>query len=128
MEPSGSLPHTQQLNTSLLLEPMYPVYALSFFSLTSVLILRSHLRLGLSRGSFPSGISTKPDCAFLFIPLQATNHETPPPNHSFLIRLSEHLTGNADLKAPHYGVFCTVLSLLASQAKNFFLSPPLLTL
>jgi hypothetical protein len=82
MEPDGSLPHTQQLNTCLLLEPMYPVYALWFFSVITILILRSHLRLDLSRVSFPSGIPTKNERVFLFIPLQATN--SPPPNF-FLI-------------------------------------------
>ena len=78
MEPGGSLPHTHQLNICLILDPMYPVYAFSFFSLISNFILRSHLRLGLSRGSFPSSIPTKTEYAFLFIPLQATE---PPPPH-----------------------------------------------
>jgi hypothetical protein len=45
----------------------------------SILILSSHLRLGLQSGLFPSGFQTKPQYTCLLFPIRAT---CPPPSHS----------------------------------------------
>jgi hypothetical protein len=59
MEPEGSLPHSQQPATCPYPEPdEYSPCHLT--SRRSILILSSHIRLGLLSGLFPSGFPTKP--------------------------------------------------------------------
>jgi hypothetical protein len=48
MEPGGSMPHSQGLSNN-----SYPI------SLRSILILFSHVRLGLPKGLFPAGVPVK---------------------------------------------------------------------
>jgi hypothetical protein len=73
MEPEGSLPCSQEPATG-----HYPeLHASSphlsiLFLLKSILILSSHLRLGLPNGLFPSGRPTKILYVFLFTPVRAT--------------------------------------------------------
>ena len=57
MEPEGSLPRLQVSPPAHILSQINPVHAPT--SWTSIVILPSHLRLGLSSGLFPSGFSTK---------------------------------------------------------------------
>jgi hypothetical protein len=68
MEPEGSLPCSQNPATDPYPEPDYSrPYPHSIF-LRLILILSSHLRLGLPSGLFPSGFSTKTLHEFLFSP------------------------------------------------------------
>jgi hypothetical protein len=73
IEPEGSLPCSQQPSTGPYPEsdqsspiPPHPM------SLRSILILSTHLRLGLPSGLLPSGFPTNILYAFLFSPIRAT--------------------------------------------------------
>ena len=75
MEPEGSLPHSQVPDTSPYHEPArsssYPPHPTSW---RFILVLSSHLRLGLPSGLFPSNLPTKN----LYIPLLSTIRATCP--------------------------------------------------
>jgi hypothetical protein len=70
MEPDGSLPCSQEPSTNVCPEPdqssPHPI------SLRSILILSTHLRLGLPSGLFPSGFPTNMLYVFLFSPIHVT--------------------------------------------------------
>jgi hypothetical protein len=68
MEPEGSLLCSQEPSTGPYPEPdkSHPI------SRRSILILSTHLRLGLPSGLFPSGFRTYILYAFLFSPIRAT--------------------------------------------------------
>jgi hypothetical protein len=71
MEHEGSLPCSQEPSTGLYSEPdesnpYHPSY------LRSILILSTHLRLGLPSGLFRSGFPTNILYVFLFSPIHAT--------------------------------------------------------
>ena len=53
MEPEGSLPHSQKPTTVPLLSRINPVHASHLISWSSILILSSHIRLGLRHVSQP---------------------------------------------------------------------------
>ena len=61
MKPRGSMPHSQELSSNPYPEPNQPnssqVLIPTF--LRSILILSSHLRLGLPKGLFPVGLPVK---------------------------------------------------------------------
>ena len=73
MEPEGSLPHSQVPATCPYPEPApsspYPPHPTSR---RSILILSSHLRVGLPSGLFPSGFPTKTLYTSLLSPIRAT--------------------------------------------------------
>jgi hypothetical protein len=71
MEPEGSSPCSQEPYTGPYPEPdgSSPYHPIS---LRSILILSTHLRLGLHIGLFPSGFPTSILYAFLFAPIRAT--------------------------------------------------------
>jgi hypothetical protein len=71
IEPEGSMPCSQEPSTGPYPEP-YQSNPLHPISLRSILILSSHLRLGLHSGLFPSGFLTNILYAFLFSPISAT--------------------------------------------------------
>jgi hypothetical protein len=73
-EPEGSSPHTQQPANDPYPEPVEstPHPPPKPFSLRSILIPSSHLRVGLPRGLFLSGFPTKPLYTFLPSPTRAT--------------------------------------------------------
>jgi hypothetical protein len=68
-EPEGSSPHSQQPANDPYLNPPHTPQP---FSLRSILIPSSHLRLGLSCGVFPSGFPTITLYTFLPSPTRAT--------------------------------------------------------
>jgi hypothetical protein len=72
MEPEGSSPHSQELATCPVLSQINPVQAPHPTSQRSILILFSHLRLGLPSGLRPSGFPTKALYAPLLSPIRAT--------------------------------------------------------
>jgi len=102
MEPATVLSHSQELTNS-----SYPEPDQSNPWTLSVVILSSHLRLGLSLGFFPSVLPTKT----FYAPLQSPYVLHAPPISFFLIWSPELcLVKNRDNKAPQYVVFSTPLS------------------
>jgi hypothetical protein len=74
MEPEGSIPNSQELSTCSYHElgqssPHHPIPPLQD---TYILILSTHLRLGLPSGFFPYGFPTNSLYAVLFSPIHAT--------------------------------------------------------
>ena len=59
MESEGSMPHSQGLSNNSCPEPNQPNYPQIPISLRSILILPSHLRLGLPKGLFPVGLPVR---------------------------------------------------------------------
>ena len=57
MEPGGSMPHSQGLSNNSYPEPNQPNYPHWYISSRYILILSSHLRLGLPKGLFPVGLA-----------------------------------------------------------------------
>jgi hypothetical protein len=68
MEPEGSLPHSQELSISPILSQTNPVHTMSP---RSILVLSTHLSLGLPIVLFPSVFPTNNPYAFLFSPIRA---------------------------------------------------------
>jgi hypothetical protein len=73
MEPEGSIPNSQQLSTCSYPEPdQSSPHHSHTTSPRSMLMLSTHLCLGLPSGLFPSGYPTSNLSAFLFSPIRAT--------------------------------------------------------
>jgi hypothetical protein len=72
MEPEGSLSRSQEPSTGPYPEPDRSSPYHPILSLRSILILFTHLRLGLPSGLFPSGFLTNILYAFFVSPISAT--------------------------------------------------------
>ena len=72
MEPGCSMPYSQGLSNNSYPEPNQQFPALTPISSSSILILSSHLRLGLPKGLFPVGLPVKILKAFLPSSIMAT--------------------------------------------------------
>ena len=61
MEPRGSIPHSQGLYNSLILimSRINPILRIDNYFFKNILILPSHLRLGLPKGRFPIHLPVK---------------------------------------------------------------------
>jgi hypothetical protein len=66
MEPEGPLPCSKDPSTLSQINPYHPI------SQRSILILSTHLRLGLPSGLFLSGFPTNTLCVFRFVPIRTT--------------------------------------------------------
>ena len=71
MEPGGSMPHSQGLSNNSYPEPNHFLVLMPISS-RSILILSSHLRLGLPKGLFPVGLPVKILKALLLSSILAT--------------------------------------------------------
>jgi hypothetical protein len=69
IEPERLLPCSQEPSTGPCTEPDQSIHPIS---LKSILILSTHLRLGLPSGLFPSGFPTNILYAVIFSPIRAT--------------------------------------------------------
>jgi hypothetical protein len=87
MESDGSLPCSQEPYTIPYTEPDEESLQSHSISLTSILILSSHLLLSLPSVIFPSGYPTRILYAFLFSPMRPTR-----PAHLILLELTVVIT------------------------------------
>jgi len=95
MEPEGSLPHSQVLAICPYSEPDQSSPRPHPTSWRSILILSSHLSLGLPSGLFPSGLVTKT----LYTPLPSPYVLQAPPTSFFSIWSPlQHLVGVQTVK------------------------------
>jgi hypothetical protein len=103
MEHEGSIPCSQEPSTSPYHEPdQYSTYHPILSFLRSILILSTHLRLGLPSGLFASGFPTNLLYTILVSPIRATYSA-----HLFLLVLIFLiiLCEEYKLETPHYVVF-----------------------
>jgi hypothetical protein len=116
-EPEASLSHLQVLATCSFLSQIKPVHAPHPTSWRSVLILSSHLHLGLPSGLFPSGFPTKP----LYTPPPSPIPVTCP-THLILLYLITHTTLGKEYKSLRH----TLCSFLHSPVTLSLLGPNIL--
>jgi hypothetical protein len=111
MEIYGSLPCSQELSTS-----SYPKANQSSLhkSLSSILVLFTHVSLGLPRCLFPSGFPTNFLYAFLFAKFLL--HALPCFLDMIILII---LAKNISYEAPHYAIFSNLPSLHLSSVQIF---------
>jgi hypothetical protein len=113
MEPEGSLPCSQEPSTGPYPEPDQFIPSYPYLSI-SILILSTHLRLGLPSGLIPSGFSADIFAPFVLHALPISSSLT----WSFLLYLEK----STSYEAPHYAVFSKLLSLHSLLAFKIYLS------
>ena len=97
----------------------HPAYSIS------ILILFSHLRLGLQSCLFPSGFPTK----YLYEQLLSPIRATCPSTLVFLIWSNEwHLVRNIDHKAPHYTIITTTTTITTPHYHRYYHTMTIITL
>jgi hypothetical protein len=119
MEPEISLLCSQGFSTGFYLKsdvssPYHP----NSISPRSILILSTHLRLGLPSGHFPPGFPTNNLHAFFFLPIR-----TMCPVHFMLTSFYLNLKKVTNYDTPHYEYFSDFLSLHSSLVQIFSLAP-----
>jgi hypothetical protein len=107
VEPEGPLLCSQVCPWSLAWSRWIKSMPLHPISLTFILILSSHLCLGLASGLFPSGFPAKTLDTFFFCPIHATC-----PVHRVLIWSPDLHLMSTTHKAPHYVLFSVSCHLL----------------
>ena len=117
MEPEGSLPHLQVLATCPIPEPDQSCPRTHDNSWRSVLILSSHLRLGLPSGLFPSGFSTKN----LYTPLPSPTRATCPAHPILLDFITQKVLGEENRS-----LSSSLCSFLHSPVTSSLLGPNIL--
>jgi hypothetical protein len=104
MKPRGSLPHSQEPATCPYPVPdRFSTCAPPTFR-KSILIISSHLRVGLPSGSFPQVFPLKP-CLTLYSPPYVLH--APPTSVFFILSPKLYLVRTTEHKAPCYVVFST---------------------
>ena len=125
MEYKGSFLHSQELATCPYVEPINPVHALHPNSWRFVLIIFSHLCLGLPNGLLPSGLPTKT----VYTQLLPPKHATRPAslihldlNHPNNICHLLHSPVTSPLLGPNI-LLCSVFSNTLSLCSSLSVSP-----
>jgi len=114
MEPEGSLPHSQVAASSIQSKLPHPT------SWISILILSSHLRLGLQSGLVPSGFPTKS----LYMPLLSPTSAKCPAHLILLDFVTQKLLGEQYRSlSSSLRIFSTPLLLCSSWAQIFSSAP-----
>ena len=114
MEPEGSLPHSQVTAICPYPEPAQSSPCLHPVSWISILILSSHLRLGLPSGLFPSVFPNKTQYAPLLSPIR----ETCPAHFTIL-----YLVTRIIFDELYRSLSSSLCSLLRSPVPLFLLDP-----
>ena len=81
MEPGGSMPHLQGLSNNPYPEPNHPNYPHWY-----ILILSSHLRLGLPKSFFPAGVPVESTPTFFHYGYMGCPSQSSRLNHPHYIR------------------------------------------
>jgi hypothetical protein len=117
VEPKGSLPCSQEPSNGLYSEPDQSIHTMHPVSLKHILILSTHVRLGLPSGLLPSGFPHLQ--AFIFSP--SVLHALPITSSS--ISFKSYLAKSTSYEIPCYALFSALLLLHPSWVQIFPSAP-----
>ena len=120
MEPEGLLPHLQVPATCSCSEPGHSISYHRYISWRSILILSSHLHLGVTSGPFPSVFPTNTLYTPLLTPYVL---HTPPMSFISIWSPEKYLVRSRDQQASLYVIFSTRLLRRLSEAQIFSSAP-----